>query len=293
MMVDQYLQASFSGDKSAREQMHYAQCLAGMAFSNALLGITHSLAHKTGPAYSTGHIPHGCANAIYLPFVIRFNAKDETTAARYALIARHIGLKGDSDAALVEALCAKIDQYNSALNIPHTLQEFGIVEAEFLQKLDHVAELAVGDACTLANPRKITPPDSVCRITRSYPAPILPGNWAGISPIVHPVDRAPRHLVAHVERPAHSVTASMARQQAGVVAQGAPAGLSPGLALYIYMSMSAKQQVDAVRHPVRAQPAGDLAYRDARACGLNGKPVVQLGSGNRCDIVATRQAELE
>ncbi|MBP8598054.1 MAG: iron-containing alcohol dehydrogenase [Selenomonas sp.] len=168
MMVDQYLQASFRGDKSAREQMHYAQCLAGMAFSNALLGITHSLAHKTGPAYSTGHIPHGCANAIYLPFVIRFNAKDETTAARYALIARHIGLKGDSDAALVEALCTKIDQYNSALNIPHTLQEFGIVEAEFLQKLDHVAELAVGDACTLANPRKITPPEMAKLLKAAY-----------------------------------------------------------------------------------------------------------------------------
>ena len=168
MMVDQYLQASFRGDKSAREQMHYAQCLAGMAFSNALLGITHSLAHKTGPAYSTGHIPHGCANAIYLPFVIRFNAKDVTTAARYALIARHIGLKGDSDAALVEALCAKIDQYNSALNIPHTLQEFGIVEAEFLQKLDHVAELAVGDACTLANPRKITPPEMAKLLKAAY-----------------------------------------------------------------------------------------------------------------------------
>lgn len=168
MMVDQYLLASFGGDKSAREQMHYAQCLAGMAFSNALLGITHSMAHKTGPAYSTGHIPHGCANAIYLPFVIRFNAKDEATTARYALIARHLGLEGDSDAALVEALCMKIDQYNTALNIPHTLQEFGIVESEFLEKLDRVAELAVGDACTLANPRKITPAEMAKLLKAAY-----------------------------------------------------------------------------------------------------------------------------
>ena len=56
--------------------MHNAQCLAGMAFSNALLGIVHSMAHKTGAAFSTGHIPHGCANAIYLPYVIKYNAKD-------------------------------------------------------------------------------------------------------------------------------------------------------------------------------------------------------------------------
>ena len=60
--------------------MHYAQCLAGMAFSNALLGIVHSMAHKTGAAFSTGHIPHGCANAIYLPYVIKYNAKDPVAA---------------------------------------------------------------------------------------------------------------------------------------------------------------------------------------------------------------------
>lgn len=166
MMVDQYLQASFAGDKKAREQMHYAQCLAGMAFSNALLGITHSMAHKTGPAYSTGHIPHGCANAIYLPFVIRYNAKDAETASRYALIARHLGLRGASDTELVEALCAKIDAYNDALNIPHTLKEFGIVEQEFLDKLEHVAALAVSDACTLANPRKITP-DQMAKLLKA------------------------------------------------------------------------------------------------------------------------------
>ena len=82
-----YLPASFDGDMAAREQMHYAQCLAGMAFSNALLGIVHSMAPKTGAAFSTGHIPHGCANAIYLPYVIQFNAKN--AEARYADIARY------------------------------------------------------------------------------------------------------------------------------------------------------------------------------------------------------------
>ena len=68
-MVLDYLPASYNLNMEAREQMHYAQCLAGMAFSNALLGIVHSMAHKTGAAFSTGHIPHGCANAIYLPYV--------------------------------------------------------------------------------------------------------------------------------------------------------------------------------------------------------------------------------
>ena len=155
-MVFEYLPDSYNGDKNAREQMHYAQCMAGMAFSNALLGIVHSLAHKTGAAYSTGHIPHGCANAIYLPYVIQYNAKDATAKQRYADIARTVGLIGDDDQ-LVKALCEKIDSYNVRLNIPKTLKEFGVNEEEFLQKLPSVAELAVGDACTGSNPRSITP----------------------------------------------------------------------------------------------------------------------------------------
>lgn len=156
-MVFDYLTSSFHGDMKAREQMHYAQCLAGMAFSNALLGIVHSLAHKTGAAFSTGHIPHGCANAIYLPYVIQFNAKDITAAKRYAEIARSIGLIGSDDKELVQALCNKIDDYNRQLDIPKTLKEFGIIEAEFLAKVNKIAELAVGDACTGSNPRPIVP----------------------------------------------------------------------------------------------------------------------------------------
>ena len=155
-MVFEYLPSSYDGDKTAREQMHYAQCLAGMAFSNALLGIVHSMAHKTGAAYSTGHIPHGCANAIYLPYVIQYNAKDATAKKRYGDIARSVGLEGDDDQ-LVKALCEKIDGYNVRLNIPKTMKDFGVNEAEFLQKLSTVAELAVGDACTGSNPRSITP----------------------------------------------------------------------------------------------------------------------------------------
>ena len=156
-MVLDYLPASYNCDMAAREQMHYAQCLAGMAFSNALLGIVHSMAHKTGAAFSTGHIPHGCANAIYLPYVIKYNAKDPIAAKRYAEIARRMGLEGTSEKALINSLCAKIDDFNVRLNIPKTLKEFGIDETEFKEKIAGIAERAVGDACTGSNPRAIDP----------------------------------------------------------------------------------------------------------------------------------------
>lgn len=156
-MVLDYLPASYNCNMDAREQMHYAQCLAGMSFSNALLGIVHSMAHKTGAAFSTGHIPHGCANAIYLPYVIRYNSKDTVAAARYAEIARRMGLAGTSTQALVNSLCEKIDEFNVLLNIPKTLKDFGINEVEFKEKIAKIAELAVGDACTGSNPRAIDP----------------------------------------------------------------------------------------------------------------------------------------
>ena len=156
-MVLDYLPASYNCDMTAREQMHYAQCLAGMAFSNALLGIVHSMAHKTGAAFSTGHIPHGCANAIYLPYVIKYNAKDPVAAKRYAEIARRMGFEGTSEKALINSLCAKIDDFNVRLNIPKTLKEFGINEDEFKEKIAGIAERAVGDACTGSNPREIDP----------------------------------------------------------------------------------------------------------------------------------------
>ena len=93
-LFPEYLIDSFGGERTAREKMHYAQCLAGMAFSNALLGITHSMAHKTGAAFSGGHIVHGCANAMYLPKVIRFNSRTPEAKKRYADIARSLGLAG-------------------------------------------------------------------------------------------------------------------------------------------------------------------------------------------------------
>ena len=167
-MVLDYLPASYNCDMVAREQMHYAQCLAGMAFSNALLGIVHSMAHKTGAAFSTGHIPHGCANAIYLPYVIKYNAKEEVAEERYAQIAKAIKLEGDSNKALVDALCKKIQEFNDKMNIPKTLKEFGIIEEEFLDKLDKVSELAVQDACTGSNPRKIEPSQMAQLLKATY-----------------------------------------------------------------------------------------------------------------------------
>lgn len=155
-MVFDYLPSSFKGDKTSREQMHYAQCLAGQAFTNALLGIVHSMAHKTGAAFSSGHIPHGCANAIYLPYVIKYNSKDPKAMRRYAEIARRVGIGGTSEKSQVNALISKIDEFNKLLNIPKTIKEFGIKEDEFLEKVDDIAKNAVNDACTGSNPRSIT-----------------------------------------------------------------------------------------------------------------------------------------
>lgn len=167
-MVLDYLPASYNMNMDAREQMHYAQCLAGMAFSNALLGIVHSMAHKTGAAFSTGHIPHGCANAIYLPYVIQYNAKNKEAAERYAEIARRMGLDGNSQQALINSLRKKIQEFNKQMNIPLTLKDFGVQEEEFKEKLPKIAELAVGDACTGSNPREITPAQMEKLLTCTY-----------------------------------------------------------------------------------------------------------------------------
>lgn len=155
-MIHNDLKKSYDGDMEARDRMHDAQCLAGMAFSNALLGIVHSMAHKTGAAYSGGHIVHGCANAMYLPRVIQFNAKNPEAAERYAEIAKFIDLKGDTTEELVTALVAEIKAMNMSLDIPAGIKDYegGIIEEkEFFDKLSQVAENAIGDACTGSNPR--------------------------------------------------------------------------------------------------------------------------------------------
>ena len=149
-MVNMHLVNSFNGDMEARGEMHEAQCLEGMAFSNALLGIVHSMAHKVGAVF---HIPHGCANAIFLPYVIKYNRK--ACEDRYANIARHIGLKGESERELTDALIDLINKFNKELNIPSSMREYGIEENEFKANLKFIAHNAVLDPCTGSNPREI------------------------------------------------------------------------------------------------------------------------------------------
>lgn len=163
-MIHDNLKKSYDGDMACRSKMHDAQCLAGMAFSNALLGIVHSMAHKTGAAFSGGHIIHGCANAMYLPKVIKFNSKDATAAERYARIAKFIDLKGDTTEELVDALIAELRNMNDQLDIPQAIKNYGpggvkadesiIDEKEFMDKLPETAKNAIGDACTGSNPRQ-------------------------------------------------------------------------------------------------------------------------------------------
>ena len=165
-MIDENLVDSYNGDTNAREKMHNAQCLAGMAFSNALLGIVHSMAHKTGAAFDDfgAHIIHGAANAMYLPKVIEFNAKVESAAKRYAKIADFIGLGGETVADKVENLIQYLRAMNDKLNIPQCIKNYGadsyfaeqgfVPEEVFLERLPEIAKNAVGDACTGSNPRQ-------------------------------------------------------------------------------------------------------------------------------------------
>jgi len=150
-MVGETLVDSYNGDSQARKDMHIAQNLAGMAFSNAILGIVHSMAHKTGKILN---IPHGLANALYLSYVIEFNVK--TAEKDYADIARALKLTGNTDKELVEALVKKITDMRTTLNMPHTLKEFGTSEEFFLANLDEIARTSVADPCTGTNPREIS-----------------------------------------------------------------------------------------------------------------------------------------
>ena len=164
-MIQRDLVGSYNGDMEKRDSMHTAQCLAGMAFSNALLGIVHSMAHKTGAAFSDygAHIIHGAANAMYLPKVIAFNAKDPTAKARYGVIADEMKLGGSNDDEKVQLLIAYLRGMNDALNIPQCIQHYGadsypceqgfVPEDVFLSRLPEIAKNAIGDACTGSNPR--------------------------------------------------------------------------------------------------------------------------------------------
>jgi len=167
-MIQRDLVNSYNGDMVARDNMHTAQCLAGIAFSSGLLGIVHSMAHKTGAAFADhgAHIIHGAANAMYLPKVIAFNAKDAEAKKRYGVIAHYLGLEGKTDDEKVAALIAFVRGLSDKLNIPHGIKFYGadslpteqgfVPEKVFLERLPSIAANAILDACTGSNPRKPT-----------------------------------------------------------------------------------------------------------------------------------------
>ncbi|MGG4219706.1 bifunctional acetaldehyde-CoA/alcohol dehydrogenase [Paenibacillus jamilae] len=162
-LVFQYLeQSALVGDKLAREKMHNASTLAGMAFANAFLGINHSLAHKWGGQY---HTAHGRTNAILLPHVIRYNAKKPTKFAsfpkyshfvadeRYAEIARILGLPARTTEEGVNSLIDAIRKLNKTLGIEESFQQLGFDPKDFESRVDYLADRAFEDQCTTANPK--------------------------------------------------------------------------------------------------------------------------------------------
>ncbi len=165
-MIMDNLVKSYNEDMDARDAMHNAQCLAGMAFSNALLGIVHSMAHKTGAAFADlgAHIIHGAANAMYLPKVVAFNAKDPVAKQRYGVIADYMHLGGSNDDEKVKLLIDYLRKMNDDLNIPHSINHYGadglpadqgfVPEDVFLERLHDIAANAILDACTGSNPRQ-------------------------------------------------------------------------------------------------------------------------------------------
>lgn len=162
-LVFDNLKQSYDGDQTARANMHEASTIAGMAFANALLGINHSIAHKLGGAF---HLPHGRMITITMPHVIKYNSQIPTKRAiwakysyfqadaDYAEIARYIGLKGDTNAELVDALINKIIELGESVGIKMSLKEQGITKKELDNVVDELAELAYEDNTTITNPRE-------------------------------------------------------------------------------------------------------------------------------------------
>ena len=163
-LVFEYLEKAYNNgnDKKAREKMHNASTIAGMAFTNAFLGVNHSIAHKIGAEF---HLPHGRINAILLPYVVRYNSSKPSKFVsfpkyeyfiadqKYAQIAKKVGLKADTVEEGVNSLIEKIKELNNTLNIPNSFKDAGIDEQEFLTKVDMLADRAFEDQCTTANPR--------------------------------------------------------------------------------------------------------------------------------------------
>ena len=144
-------------DRKARQGMHNASCLAGIAFSNSGLGLNHGMAHALGARF---HIPHGRANGILLPYVMSFNAgcaeQLTSTAKRYARISRLLELESSSVRQSALNLIRTARRYIEKLNMPSTLQAAGVNAAEFEEAVHDMAEAALADRCTATNPRSCT-----------------------------------------------------------------------------------------------------------------------------------------
>ena len=165
-LLKEYLPSSYANGKNdavAREKVHNAATIAGIAFANSFLGICHSMAHKIGNEF---HLPHGLANALLLTNTIRFNATNKPTKqgtfsqydrpkarARYAEIADHLGFREGNTEAKINALLTWLDELKTELNIPHSIKDAGVDEADFMAAVDDIAEQAFDDQCTGANPR--------------------------------------------------------------------------------------------------------------------------------------------
>lgn len=163
-LVMQYLPESYkSAEPRARERMHHAATIAGMAFANAFLGVCHSMAHKLGAAF---HIPHGIANALLMSQVIRYNATDCPTKqcsfpqyrypnakAAYAAFAEGLGLKGKTDDEKVDNLIKAIEDLKKEINIPASIKDWGISREDFEKAMEDLPTLAFDDQCTGSNPR--------------------------------------------------------------------------------------------------------------------------------------------
>ena len=152
-----------ANDPKAREEMHNASCMAGMAFANAFLGVNHSMAHKLGAFH---HLPHGVANAVILTEVMRYNAAEVPTKMgtfsqyqyphalqRYAELGRFAGCTGNTDEEVFENFIAKLEDLKEKIGIKKTIKDYGIDEKYFLDTLDDMCEQAFNDQCTGANPR--------------------------------------------------------------------------------------------------------------------------------------------
>jgi acetaldehyde dehydrogenase/alcohol dehydrogenase len=164
-IVFTYLREAYKnpGNFVAREKMHNASTIAGMAFTNAFLGINHSLAHKIGAEF---HLSHGRTNAILLPYVIKYNSQMPTKFVsfpkyeyyiadqRYALLTRKLGFKFNTTEEGINILISEINKLNEFLGIPKSFKEAGLSENEFMSKLDVLAENAFEDQCTVSNPRQ-------------------------------------------------------------------------------------------------------------------------------------------